>query len=163
MPTTTPGSPRFGHDRLRRVEAAINGNARDERVIFGTSRVDQDRGLALRILAEAERRTGLPTNAVTARTAAGDVLVVFRNRNVTMADVMEELRHLWQARSGVWDLGFEAREIEAGAYVHRLYTGRGGLITRQQYLETIANVARHTGLRPEEVIVIFRAGVRPSS
>jgi hypothetical protein len=154
--------PRFGYDRLRRVEEAINSNAYRERVIFGTSANAQERDLALRILAEAERRTSLPTNALTARTPAGDVFVVFRNRNVTTAEVMEELRHLGQTRSGVWNLGFEAREIEAGAYLHRLYTGRGGLITELQCLETIANVARYTGLSPEAVILIFRAGVRPA-
>jgi hypothetical protein len=48
-------------------------------------------------------------------------MVVFRNRNVTTAEVMEELRHLGQTRHGarIWDLGFQAREIEAGAYLHR--------------------------------------------
>jgi hypothetical protein len=163
MPNTIRNGPRFGYDRLRRVVDTINGNAHREQVILGTSADAQQRDLALRLLAEAERRTGLQTNAVTARTPAGAVLIVFRNRNVTTAEVMEELRHLWQARGGVWDLGFEAREIEAGAYLHRLYIGRGALITRLQYLETIANVARHTDLSPEEVVLIFRAGVRLSS
>lgn len=161
-PSGVLSGKRFGYQRLRRVENAINRNPYPERVLFGTSRHRQEAGLARRILDEAFRRTGLRTNAVTARTPQGETLIVFRNRNVTTAEVMEELRHLGQIRSGVWHLGFEAREIEAGAFIHRLYTARGGFISEKQYLETIANVSGHTGLSPEQVIRIFRAGVRPA-
>ena len=66
MPSNLRDTPRFGYDRLRRVEEAIYGNGYRERVLFGTSAVAQERGQALSILAAAERRTGLPTNAVTA-------------------------------------------------------------------------------------------------
>src|SRR5947208_1801331 len=98
---TAPASPPYGDAELRSLAAEIN-ESRDAAVIFASDPNDTIRQKALDILAEAERRTGLPTNAVTAyHEKTGTTLLVFREpARATRAEVLEELRHLEWARAG---------------------------------------------------------------
>src|SRR5690242_15648801 len=57
-------SPAYGEAELRALADDVN-KARDAAVIFATDPNPGVRQKALDILTEAERRTGLPTNAVT--------------------------------------------------------------------------------------------------
>jgi hypothetical protein len=121
-------SPAFGEAQLRALAAAIN-RSQDAVVIFATDAQAAVRQKALDILAEAERRTGLPTNAVTAFHAkSGRTLLAFRDpATATRAEVLEELRHLDWARAGNWNqdlpgvfTAFQLRELDAAAHFRNL-------------------------------------------
>jgi DNA-binding transcriptional ArsR family regulator len=105
---------------------------------------------SLDILAEAERRTGLSTNAVTAfHEKSGTTVLVFRDpATATRAEVLEELRHLEWARAGNWNkdlpgvfTAFELRELDAAAHFRNLL--EQGKITAAEFDETIRNLAHH--------------------
>jgi hypothetical protein len=140
--------PPYGEENLRAVTAEINAST-DAVVIFADSTNPIARQKALDILAEAERRYGVATNAVTAYDAKrGFTIIVFRNTKVTPAEVLEELRHLEWARAGNWNKdvpgvfsAFELRELDAASYFRTLL--QEGQITQAEYDETIRNLARH--------------------
>ncbi len=142
--------PLYGEAELRSLAAVIN-QSKDAAVIFADSPNPAIRQKALDILAEAERRYGVTTNAVTAHDARrGMTVLVFRNAKVTRAEVLEELRHLEWARMGNWDQdlpgiwsAFELRELDVAVYFRNLW--RDGKITRAELDETIRNVAHHLG------------------
>jgi hypothetical protein len=86
-------------------------------------------------------RAGHETNALIRRFDDGTVYIAFRNSGVTRAEVLEELYHLRQIRTGWWEVGFSAREAQAGSYMYRAF--QRGLISEQEYLETVANISQH--------------------
>jgi hypothetical protein len=88
-------SPAVGEAELRALAGDIN-KSKDAAVIFATDPDPTIRQKALDILAEAERRIGLPTNAVTGfHEKSGTTILVFRDpATTTRAEVLEELRHL---------------------------------------------------------------------
>lgn len=142
-------SPAFSEAELRALAGDIN-KSKDAAVIFATDANPAVRQKALDILAEAERRTGLPTNAVTGfHEKTGTTVLVFRDpATATRAEVLEELRHLDWARAGNWhkDLpgvftAFELRELDAAAHFRNLL-GQGK-ITQAEFDETIRNLAHH--------------------
>jgi DNA-binding transcriptional ArsR family regulator len=142
-------SPAFGEAELRALARDIN-QSKDAAVIFATDPHAAVRQKALDILAEAERRTGLTTNAVTGfHEKSGSTVIVFRNpATATRAEVFEELRHLDWARAGNWNkdlpgvlTAFELRELDAAAHFCNLL--REGKITPDEFDETIRNLAHH--------------------
>jgi hypothetical protein len=113
-------------------------------VIFATDQNPVVRQKALDILDEAERRSGLPTNAVTGfHEKSGTAVLVFRDpATATRAEVFEELRHLDWARAGNWNkdlpgvfTAFQLRELDAAAHFRNLL-GQGR-ITAAEFDETI--------------------------
>jgi len=155
-------SPVYGEAELRALAANIN-KSQDAAVIFGTDSNPTIRQKALAILAEAEKRTGLPTGAVTGfHQESGTTILVFRDPvSATRADVLEELHHLDWAREGNWHkdvpgifTAFELRELDAAAHFHNLL--REGGITQAEYDETIRNLAHHLS-RPGKPITESRA------
>lgn len=146
---TRSASPAFGEAELRARAGDIN-KSNDAVVIFATDANPGVRQKALDLLAEAARRTGLPTNAVTGfHEKTGTTILVFRDpATATRAEVLEELRHLDWARAGNWNkdlpgvfTAFELRELDAAAYFRRLL-GQGK-ITQAEYDETVRNLAHH--------------------
>jgi hypothetical protein len=142
-------SPAFGEAELRALARDIS-RSKDAAVIFATDPNTAVRQKALDILAEAERRTGLPTDAVTGfHEKSGTTVLVFRNpATATRAEVLEELRHLDWARAGNWNkdvpgvfTAFELRELDAAAHFRNLL--REGKITQDEFDETIRNLAHH--------------------
>lgn len=142
-------SPAFGEAELRALAADIN-KSKDAAVIFATDANPAVRQKALDILAEAERRTELTTNAVTAfHENSGSIVLVFRDpATATRAEVLEELRHLDWARAGNWNkelpgvfTAFELRELDAAAHFRNLL-GQGK-ITQAEFDETVRNLAHH--------------------
>lgn len=142
-------SPAFGEAELRALAGDIN-KSKDTAVIFATEANPAIRQKALDILAEAERRTGLPTNAVTGfHEQSGTIVLVFRDPAVaTRAEVLEELRHLDWARAGNWNqdlpgvfTAFELRELDVAAHFRNLL--RQNIITQAELDETIRNLAHH--------------------
>lgn len=133
----------------------INGNKFKERVVFATDNSD-----AGRILRMAEKQTGAKTNAVTYVDDNGWTNVIFRNRQVSTAEVLEEMRHLGQARTGFWNKGFVARELDAGAYLWRVSRGRNGMLSSGDIEETVGNLMHHTGMSAEQVLLIMMRGVK---
>jgi hypothetical protein len=142
-------SPAFGEAGLRALAGSINASD-DAAVIFATDPNPAVRQKALDILAEAERRTGLPTNAVTGfHEKSGTTVLVFRDpAAATRAEVLEELRHLDWARAGHWNkdlpgvfTAFELRELDAAAHFRGLL--RQGKITEAEFDETVRNLAHH--------------------
>jgi hypothetical protein len=142
-------SPAFGEAELRALAGDIN-KSKDAAVIFATDANPAVRQKALDILAEAERRTGLPTNAVTGfHERTGTTVLVFRDpTTATRAEVLEELRHLDWARAGNWNkdlpgvfTAFELRELDAAAHFRNLL-GQGKII-QAEFDETIQNLAHH--------------------
>jgi hypothetical protein len=134
---------------LRAIGAEVN-RSRDAALIFATDPNPQIRQKAIGILDEAARRTGRPTNAVTAfHEESGLALLAFRNpATATRAEVLEELRHLAYARTGQWNTAvpgvftaFQLRELDAAAYFRNLL--RGGKITEAEFAETLDNLAYH--------------------
>lgn len=124
--------------------------SKDAAVIFSTDANPTIRQKALDILTEAERRTGLPTNAVTGfHEKSGTTILVFRDSTTaTRAEVLEELRHLDWARAGNWNkelpgifTAFELRELDAAAHFRNLL-GQGK-ITKAEFDETVGNLAHH--------------------
>jgi hypothetical protein len=93
-----------GEGDLRALAADIN-KSKDAVVIFATDPDPAVSQKALEILAEAERRTGVSTNAVTGfHEESGTTILVFRDpAKATCAEVFEELRHLDWARAGNWN------------------------------------------------------------
>jgi hypothetical protein len=141
--------PLYGEAELRSLAAEIN-QSQDAAVIFADSPNTAIRQKALDILAEAERRYAVTTNAVTAHDAQrGVTVLVFRDaKAATRAEVLEELRHLEWARMGNWnkDLpgiwsAFELWELDAAVYFRNLC--RDGQITQAEFDETVRNVAHH--------------------
>jgi hypothetical protein len=96
--------------------------------------------MAQGMIRDAER-AGHSTNAVIQRFDDGTVYIAFRDSTVTRAEVLEELYHAGQIRTGWWELGFAERETQAGAYMYRAY--QRGLITEREYLDTVGNISRH--------------------
>ncbi len=99
--------------------------SKDAAVLFATDPTPAVSLKALDILAEAERRTGLHTNAATGfHEKSGTTILVFRDpATATRAEVFEELRHLEWARAGNWNkdlpgvfTAFEVRELDAAAH-----------------------------------------------
>jgi IS5 family transposase len=144
-----PASPAYGETELRALADDIN-KSKDAAVIFATDANPVIRQKALDILAEAERRTGLPTNAVTGfHEKSGNTVLVFRDpATATRAEVLEELRHLDWARAGNWNkdltgvfTAFEIRELDAAAHFRNLL--RQGKITQAEFDEAIRNLAHH--------------------
>lgn len=142
-------SPAFGEDALRALANDIN-KGKDAAMIFATDPNPAVRQKALDILAEAERRTGLPTNAVTGfHEQSGTTVLVFRDPSAaTRGEVLEELRHLDWARLGNWNkdlpgvfTAFEIRELDAAVHFRNLL-GQGK-ITQAEFDETIRNLAHH--------------------
>lgn len=142
-------SPVFGEAELRALAADIN-KSKDAAVIFATDAHPAVRQKALDILAEAERRMGLSTNAVTGfHEQSGTTVIVFRDpATATRAEVLEELRHLDWARTGNWNkdlpgvfTAFELRELDAAAHFRNLL-GQGR-ISQAEFDETIRNLAHH--------------------
>ncbi len=142
-------SPVFGEAELRALAGDIN-KSEDAAVIFATDTNPALRQKALDILAEAERRTGLSTNAVTGfHEKSGTTVLVFRDpAAATRAEVLEELRHLEWARAGNWNkdlpgifTAFELRELDATAHFRNLL--EQGKITPAEFDETIRNLAHH--------------------
>lgn len=142
-------SPAFGEAALRALARDIN-KSKDAAVIFATDADPAVRQKALDILVEAERRTGLPTHAVTGfHEKSRTTVLVFRDpAAATRAEVLEELRHLDWARAGNWNkdlpgvfTAFELRELDAAAYFRNLL-GQGK-ITQAEFDETISNLAHH--------------------
>jgi hypothetical protein len=142
-------SPVFGEAELRAMAGDIN-KSEDVVVIFATDPNPAVRQKALDILAEAERRTGVSTNAVTGFHAkSGTTVLVFRDpAKASRAEVLEELRHLEWARAGNWNkdlpgvfTAFELRELDAAAHFRNLL--RQGKITHAEFDETIRNLAHH--------------------
>jgi len=142
-------SPAFGETDMRALAAEIN-RSKDAAVLFATDVNPAVRQRALDILAEAAKRTGLPTNAVTAfHEKSGTTVLVFRDpAAATRAEVLEELRHLDWARLGNWNkdlpgvfTAFELRELDAAAHFRNLL-GQGK-ITQAEFDETIWNLAHH--------------------
>jgi IS5 family transposase len=142
-------SPAFGETELRALTEDIN-RSKDAAVIFATDANPTIRQKALDLLAEAVRRTGLPTNAVTGfHEKSRTTVIVFRDpATATRAEVLEELRHLDWARAGHWNLdlpgvftAFELRELDAAAHFRNLL-GQGK-ITQAEFDETIGNLAHH--------------------
>lgn len=155
-------SPAFGEAEVRALAADIN-QSKDAAVIFATDANPAVRRKALDILAEAERRTGLPTNAVTGfLEKSGTTILVFRDpATVTRAEVLEELRHLSWARAGNWNkdlpgvfTAFELRELDAAAHFRNLL-GQGK-ITQAEFDETIRNLAHHLS-RPDKPVTEAQA------
>ena len=146
---TRVASPAFGEAELRALAGDIN-QSQDAAMIFATDPNAAVRQKALDILAEAERRTGLPTNAVTGfHEKSGTTVIVFRNpATAARAEVLEELRHRDWARAGNWNkdlpgvfTAFELRELDAAAHFRNLL--REGKITKAEFDETIVNWAHH--------------------
>jgi hypothetical protein len=142
-------NPAFGESELRALAGDINKST-DAAVIFATDANPAVRDKSLDILAEAARRTGLPTNAVTGfHEKSGTAVLVFRDpATATRAEVLEELRHLEWARAGNWNkdlpgvfTAFELRELDAAAHFRSLL-GQGK-ITEAEFEETIKNLAHH--------------------
>ncbi len=145
-------SPNFGEAELRSLADDINQST-DAAVIFATDANPTVRQKALDILAEAERRTGLPANAAAGfHEKSGTAILVFRDpATATRAEVLEELRHLEWARAGNWNkdvpgifTAFELRELDAAAHFRNLL-GQGK-ITEAEFDETIRNLAHHLSL-----------------
>jgi hypothetical protein len=140
--------PLYGEAELRALAAEIN-RAPDAALIFADSPNTAIRQKALDILAEAERRYSVTTNAVTAHSASrGFTILVFRDARVTRAEVLEELCHLEWARRGNWDrdlpgmfTAFQLRELDAAAHFRNLL--REGAITQLEFDETIRNLAHY--------------------
>jgi hypothetical protein len=156
--------PRYGYNRLRDLEAEINAGE-NQRLIFANSQDLVEGELANSILNEAEKRSGLATNAVTARKpSTGEMILVFRNRNVTRAEVLEELRHLEQPRLGLWNVElpgltpFQVRELDVVAYFRNLL--REGSITQAEFDETVRNLAHHLSTSETEALRIVE-GLSP--
>lgn len=142
-------SPAFGEAPLRALAGDIN-KSDDAAVIFATDANPAVRQKALDILAEAARRTDLPTNAVTGfHEKSGTTVIVFKDpATATRAEVLEELRHLDWARAGNWNkdvpgvfTAFELRELDAAAHFRNLL--RQGKITQAEFDDTITNLAYH--------------------
>jgi len=142
-------SPAFGETVLRALANDLN-KSNDVAVIFATDPNPTVKQKALDILTEAERRTGLPTNAVTGfHEKSATTVIVFRDPALaTRAEVLEELRHLDWARAGNWNksvpgvfTAFELRELDAAAHFRNLL--REGKITPEEFDETIRNLAHH--------------------
>lgn len=140
------GSPAYGEARLRALDE-INKSS-DAVVIFATDHNPLARQKAKDILDEAIKKTGLPTNAVTAfHEQTGKTILVFRDPSIaTRAEVFEELRHLELARAGFWNVvpGFTAmqiRELDAAAHFRKLLAE--GKINQDEFDETIRNLAHH--------------------
>jgi len=142
-------SPAYGEAELRALASYIN-KSKDALVIFANDPNPVVRQKAMDILAEAERRTGLPTNAVTGfHENSGTTVLVFRDpATATRADVLEEQRHLDWARSGNWNkdvpgvfTAFEVRELDVAAHFRNLLNQ--SKITQAEFDETITNLARH--------------------
>lgn len=142
-------SPVLGEAEVRALAADVN-KSQDAVVIFATDPNPAVRQKALDVLAEAERRTGALTNAVTGyHEESGTTVIVFRDpARATRAEVLEELRHLEWARAGNWgkDLpgvftAFQLRELDAAAHFRNLL--RQGRINQAEYDETIRNLAHH--------------------
>ncbi len=140
--------PLYGEAELQALAAEIDKSA-DAVVLFADSSNPAIRQKALDLLAEAERRYRVTTNAVTGHDAKrGITVIVFRNSMVTRAEVLEELRHLHWARLGNWNkdlpgifTAFELRELDAAAHFRNL--AREGKITQGEFDETIGNLAHH--------------------
>lgn len=141
--------PIYGEFELRVLAQDINAS-RDAAVIFATDFNPAIRLKALAILAEAEKKTGLPTNAVTAfHEKSGITVLVFRDpATATRAEVFEELRHLEWARLGNWNkdlpgvlTAFEVRELDAAAHFRLLL--EQGKIMQEEFDATIRTLAHH--------------------
>jgi hypothetical protein len=151
--------PLYGEARLQALADDINRSA-DAAMIFADSPNPRIRQKALEILAEAERRTGTQTNAVTGHDASrGMTVIVFRHKQVTRGEVLEEMRHLDYARSGHWNTevpgfsAFQVRELDAAAYFRNLL--REGRITQAEFDETIRNLAHHLNVTEPEALRIL--------
>jgi len=92
---------------------------------------------------------GHQANALIRRFDDGTVKIAFRNSNVTRIEVLEELYHLGQIRTKWWHTGFAARETQAGAYVYRAF--QRGLVTEQEYLESVKNISAYIQAEPDAV------------
>ena len=146
---TRSASPAFGEAQLRALADDINKST-DAAVLFATDANPAVRQKALDILAEAERRIGLATHAVTGfHEKSGTTVLVFRApAAATRAEVLEELLHLDWARAGNWNkdmpeifTAFEVRELDVSAHFRNLLGL--GTITQAEFDETIKNLAHH--------------------
>lgn len=130
----------FGAGRLQRMRDVVNARGGKLRIVLGDSQSTWERQMAEGFFREAEQ-AGLHANALIRRFDDGTIYIAFRSSNATKAEVLEELYHLGQIRTGWWEAGFRARETQAGAYMYRAF--QRGIITEQEYLTTVANLSQH--------------------
>src|SRR5438132_872630 len=95
----------FGAERLQRMRDVVNGRVGRLRIVLGDSETIWERQTAQGFFREAEA-AGHETNALIRRFDDGTVYIAFRNSQATRAEVLEELYHLGQIRTGWWEAGF---------------------------------------------------------